>query len=139
MRIEQLQEALDRYGGDLGRWPASARAEAEALLARDPEAARMAGDAVRLNALLAEAVQPLPVDAGFIGRVIAGVSSGGHRDVPLHPTPRLAAWAGAATVALLVTGYAVGLAMPQSQGEDVFAGLVFGDSSASDVDSGSVL
>jgi hypothetical protein len=139
MRIDQLQEALDRYGGDLGRWPTSVKIEAEALLARDPEAARTAAAAVRLDALLAEAVEPLPVDASFIGRIIADAGSGARHDVALHPTPRLAAWAGAATVALLVTGYAVGLAMPQSQGEDVFAGLVFGDSSASDVDSGSVL
>jgi hypothetical protein len=44
-------------------------------------------------------------------------------------------------VAFLVTGYAVGLALPQSQGEDAFAGLLFGNSSTSDTasDSGSVL
>ena len=116
MRIDQLQDALDRYGGDLGRWPTSVKIEAEALLARDPEAARTAAAAVRLDALLAEAVDPLPVDAGFIGRVIAGVSSGARHDVALHPTPRCSAGSGAVTVALLVTGYAVGLAMPQSQG-----------------------
>ncbi len=47
-------------------------------------------------------------------------------------------------VAFLVTGYAVGLALPASQDEDAIAGLMFGDSatstdSGSTADSGSLL
>jgi anti-sigma-K factor RskA len=140
MRIETLQTALDRYGGDLARWPAAERPEAEMLIATDAQAAALVAAQRRLDAALAEAVRPLPVDAAMLGRIVSGVA-GAHHDYPVRPTRRLVAWASAAMVAFLVTGYAVGLALPQSQGEDAFAGLLFGNSSTSDTasDSGSVL
>ena len=141
MKIEQLQQALDRYGGNLGRWPEPLRAEAGALIAGNPEAARLAAAAARLDGLLAEATRPIAVDAALIGRIVAGVSDGVHHELLLRPTPRLAAWAGAAMIAFLTAGYAVGLALPASQGEDALAGLMFGNSQASDTasDTGSVL
>ena len=142
MRIEHLQAALDRYGGDLARWPAAERAEAEALVASDAKAAALVAAARRLDGALAEAMRPMPVDAALIGRIVAGIGATGHHDVAVRPTRRLFAWAGAAMVAFLVTGYAVGLALPASQGEDAFAGLMFGNSTSSDAsasDSGSAL
>ena len=139
MRIEQLEEALDRYGGDLDRFPAALRAEAEALIAADAGAARIAADAARLDGVLAEAVRPMAVDAALIGRIVAGVRGDAEPELRLRPTRRLAAVAGAAMVAFLATGYAVGLALPASQGEDAFAGLIFGNSSTSTSDAGDVL
>lgn len=141
MKIEQLEQALDRYGGDLVRWPAALRAEAEALAVSDAGAAKLIAAAAKLDGVLAEAMQPMPVDAAMIGRIISGISAAGYHDVAVRPTRRLIAWAGAATVAFLVTGYAAGIALPASQGEDAIAGLMFGNSGATvtDSDSGSVL
>jgi hypothetical protein len=144
MRIEQLEQGLDRYGGDLARWPAAMRAEAEALIASDKRAAKLAATAARVESALAEAIRPMEVDTALIGRIVAETAGSRAlvaRDVTVRPTGRLIAFAGAAMVAFLVTGYAVGLAIPASQGEDAIAGLVFGNSSdtASATDSGSVL
>ena len=140
MRIEQLEQALDRYGGDLGLWPAGLRAEAETLAAGEPKAARLIAAAVKLDDTLTEAMQPMPLDAAMVGRIVSGISAAGYHDLAVRPTRRLIAWAGAATVAFLVTGYAVGIALPASQGEDTIAGLMFGNSgTTTDSDSGSVL
>ena len=143
MRIEQLEQGLDRYGGNLARWPAAMRGEAEALIAGDKQAAKLATLAARLESTLADGVRPMEVGTALIGRIVAE-TSGSHvlasHDVTVRPTGRLAAFAGAAMVAFLITGYAVGLALPASQGEDAIAGLVFGNSdTASTTDTGSVL
>lgn len=142
MRIDEFEQALDRYGGDVAKWPDGLRAEAEALTASDADAAVRAARAARLDDLLAEAVMPAPVDAALIGRIVAGLDNGVRHGVTLHPTPRLAAWAGAAMIAFLSAGYAAGLMLPTSQGEDTFAGLMFGGDLAADsetADAGGVL
>jgi len=129
MTREQFEQALGRHGGDLAGWPAAARSQAEALIATDAVAARMLADARRLDGLLAEAVRPEPVDAAMLGRILAGGPGAHGADAIVRPTGRLATWAGAAMLALLATGFAAGVALPASQGEDVLAGLVFGNSS----------
>jgi hypothetical protein len=144
MKIDELEQGLDRYGGDLTHWPPALRAEAEAMAAGDRTAAAILGVAARLDGALARAMQPMGLDAAFMGRIVAGLGNGIYHDVAVRPTRRLIAWAGAAVVAFLVTGYAVGLALPVSQGEDAFASLMFGDSTSSSdtsaaTDSGSVL
>ena len=141
MTIEQLEQGLDRYGGNLTRWPAAERAAAEALVAGDRRAAEIAAAAARLETALAEAMRSIAVDTALIGRIAAGANGVAVHDVAVRPTGRLAALAGAAMVAFLATGYAAGLALPASQGEDAFAGLVFGNSTASETaaDSESVL
>ena len=120
--------ALDRYGGDLTKWPAKLRAEAAVLIARDPEAARA------LDATLTEAMQPIPVDAAFLGKIMAHVGEAPHHDVPVRATPRFAAWAGAAMFAFLVTGYAVGATLPDGMTQDddaPLAGLLIGSDTGS--------
>jgi hypothetical protein len=142
MTIDEFGKALDRYGGDLDRWPQALRAGAEALTARDADAAEILARAARLDGLLSEAVQPRPVDAALIGRIVAGIDNGAHHEPVLRPTPRLAAWAGAATIAFLSTGYAAGLMVPASQAEDTLAGLMFGSGWTTDsdtADAGSLL
>lgn len=130
MNHDQFEEALSRYGGDFNKWPASARADAEALAATDRRAAAMLAAARRLDGLLSAIASPRPVEAALVGRIAAGIDNGKHRDVTVRPSGRLAAWAGAAVVLFLAAGFAVGLALPQSQGEDAFAGLMFGGSAA---------
>lgn len=136
MRIEELEQALDRYGGDPARWPADVREAALKLIADDRQAAALVDAQDRLDAALAETVQPVAVDAALLGRIASGMH--GH-DVALRPTRRFAAFAAVAMTAFLVTGYAIGLALPTSQGEDTIAGLMFGNSSASFSSSGSAL
>jgi len=126
MTLDEFGKALDRYGGDLTRWPDALRTDAEALTARDAGAAALVAQATRLDGLLAEAMQPMPVDAALIGRIVAGIDDRVHHEIALRPTPRLAAWAGVAMLAFLSVGYAAGLMLPASQGEDTFAGLMFG-------------
>jgi hypothetical protein len=125
MSIDQLEQALDRYGGDFGRWPPATRLEAEALIARDPAAAKIAAHAARLDGILSDALKPLPVDAALLGRILAGIGNG-HPAAGMRLTPRLAAWACAAMIAFLSAGYLAGVLLPASEGEDALAGLMFG-------------
>ena len=128
MNHDQLQAALDRYGGDLDKWPAADRDSAKALAAADTAAERMLAAAARLDALMAEVARPAPVDAALIGRIVAGIGNGRHREVTVRPTARLMAWSGAAMALFLFAGFAIGLAVPADQGEDTLAGLMFGGS-----------
>ncbi|HEY5082126.1 MAG TPA: hypothetical protein VII91_09465 [Bauldia sp.] len=131
MKIKELEQAVDRFGGALGRWPTTLRAEAEALIANDRTAAAIFDVAARLDGALARAMEPMALDAALMGRIVAGLDNGLHHQVAVRPTRRLVAWAGAAMVAFLVTGYAVGLALPTTQDDDTIATVIFGDSAAS--------
>jgi hypothetical protein len=140
MTREQFEQALGRYGGDFARWPDALRASAERLAATDKYAAALLSAARKLDATLSESMQPIPVDAAFIGRIVGSLAHGSAHDVTLRPTRRLIAWASAAMMAFLVVGYAAGLAIPSSQSDDAFAGIMFGESwTATDGDTGSML
>ncbi len=144
MNMGDLQLALDRYGSDFARWPAAERGEAEAMFAANPHAATLLATARRLDRAVEAAMTPMDLDSAFVGRIVAHVGERAHHDVAVRPTPRLFAWAGAAVFAFLITGFAAGLALPASQGEDVFAGLMFGSSASTDAvdavtDTGSLL
>jgi hypothetical protein len=141
MTRDELAVAFDRYGGDIRRWPAAPASEAEALVARDPEAAKMAARAAELDGILVEAVKPLPIDAALLGRILGGLDNG-HPASGFRPTPLLAAWAGAAMIAFLSAGYLAGVLLPASEGEDTLAGLMFDGAWVSDsetADAGGVL
>lgn len=142
MNMEQFEHALDRYGSDVSRWPPALRTEAARLVASDDGAGRRAAAAQQLEATLADAVKPMPVDAALIGRIMAGIDGGARPDVGLHATPRLAAWVGAAMIAFLSAGYVAGTLLPASDGEDTFASIMFGSAWVTDaetVDTGSLL
>jgi hypothetical protein len=133
MTIDEFERGLDRYGGDLGRWPADLRPGANALVAENRTAAELARIAARLDQALAHAVEPLVLDAAFVGGIAATLGNSRSRDEVIRPTPRFVAWASMATVAFLVTGYAIGLALPPTtttQSDDAMASLIFGDSSS---------
>lgn len=135
MTSDEFEQGLDRYGGDFSRWPAGLRAGAEALVREDRTAAELARVAVRLDRALAHAVEPLGVDSGFLGSMVAGIGPARPRGEAVRPTPRFVAWAGAAMAAFLVTGYAIGAALPATTSDDAVASLILGDTSAT-VDTG---
>lgn len=130
MTIDEFEQGLDRYGGDLTRWPADLRASAEDLVGANRTAAELARIAARLDRALAHAVEPLVLDAAFVGGIAASLGNSRARDEVIRPTPRFVAWASMAAVAFLVTGYAIGLAVPATtttQSDDALASLIFGD------------
>ncbi len=140
MNLERFEETLSRLGGDLTRWPAAERAEAEGLIAMEPQAAKLQAETMRLDALVGAAMAPVAMDAAAVGRIIAGIDHNRHHDLTLQPTRRLFAWASAAMVVFLVAGFAAGVALPTTSDDDsTLAGLVFGSSISSDSTSGSLL
>lgn len=125
MNRDQFSAALDRHGGDLARWPAALRREAEALVERDTDAARELAAARRLDALLAEAITEAPADAALIGRIVSR-SEPPTRQALWRPTGRLVGIASAAMAVMLMIGFIAGATVPDPS-NDVFAGLLFSD------------
>lgn len=74
MSLTAFDEALDRYGPQLARWPAPARAAAERLMAADERARALHAEAARLQDLLAQAARPQPLAAPVIGRLTAALA-----------------------------------------------------------------
>jgi hypothetical protein len=132
MTRDQFDAALDRYGGDLSRWPGALRQEAEALIADDSAAAAELQRAQRLDALLAQATAGSRVDAATIGRIVSQPRVK-HPEAVLRPTRRLIGLASAAMVATLVIGFITGAMVPADQSSDAIAALLF---SGADVDIG---
>ena len=69
MQRLDFQDALDRFGADLGRWPAVERALGEALLRSDPSLGALVAEARRLKALVASA-PPVRAPAGLADRIV---------------------------------------------------------------------
>jgi ferric-dicitrate binding protein FerR (iron transport regulator) len=113
MTPEEFQEFLDRldlYGGRLEAWPEDARAAAEALLARSPEARAQFSAMQRVEAAL---LQSRAVDAKGFGDV-ASRAMQARQDRPRSTPMRRLPWAVAGMVAL-VAGLYVG-ALPRTEG-----------------------
>ncbi|WP_181313747.1 hypothetical protein [Phreatobacter cathodiphilus] len=70
MQRLDFQDALDRFGADLGRWPAVERALGEALLREDPSLGVLVAEARRLKALVASA-PPVRAPAGLADRIVS--------------------------------------------------------------------
>lgn len=63
MSLESFEDALDTYGGDLGRWPADLRRSAEVLVEKSEEAKALLHQAEALDAALAaDPVSTAPAD-----------------------------------------------------------------------------
>jgi hypothetical protein len=124
MTRQDLEEHLDRLGGDLSRWPAALRDAAAELAARDAGAARLIAQAARLERTLGDVMAPMPLDAASLGRIVAG--AGSRRETPLRLTPRLAALAAAATLVLFLAGFSAGLLAPPGADDGAYAALLFG-------------
>jgi hypothetical protein len=128
MTREEFETALDRYGGDLSRWPPAVRTEAEKLTASDLQAAAALRAAQKLDALVTEIAAPTPADAALIGRIVSHNHSR-HRDIELRPTRRLAGWASAAAALMLIAGFAAGAVVAPDTSNDAIAALLFSDES----------
>ncbi len=70
MTHERVKQIIDAYGASPDRWPASERAEAQALLARDAGLQAYAREASEVDALLATA-QRAPAPAWLAGEILS--------------------------------------------------------------------
>ncbi len=105
MTRAQFEQALDRWGSDLGQWPAAEAQAARALLAAQPDAGRALEAAHRVDGYFAQLRDHAP--PSYLARHI------GARAAEAAAAPaaleRLLGWFGArlwrpAVIALLVTG-----------------------------------
>ena len=124
MTRDEFDAGLDRYGGDLSRWPPALRQQAEALTADDNQAAAALAAASRLDSLLAEVAASEAADAALIGRIVSRGRQA-HGETVLKPTRRLAAWVTAGVAATLMAGFIAGALIPADQSSDAIAGLMF--------------
>jgi hypothetical protein len=117
MTIVELQDLLDRYGGEPDKWPQALRAEAERLIASERAAQSLAERARFLDAAIARSVATPDAEGA---RVLAALGAralprqrhswwswpAALREADFAPAwPRIAALAGAAAL-----GFALGLA-----------------------------
>jgi hypothetical protein len=137
MTGEEFEAALGAYGSDFRRWPGELAESGRAYAAGDAVATAALAEAVKLDALLAETVSPLPIGSAAVGRIIAGISARHERTTAVRPTGRLFAWAGAAMAIFLVAGFVLGLALPAASDDDGYAALLFGADSG--VSTGGIL
>lgn len=106
--LQTFEDKLDRWGGDLARWPADARRSAEALLAVSAPARALHTSMIEIERMLA---LPLAEDTDSVGR-FAAVATRRLQEKPsmLRHAPRSvrrAGW-GVAIAAALVLGIMVG-------------------------------
>ena len=139
MNRVEFEAALAAHGANFGRWPPQLAEQARAFAAHDQAAARQLEHAAALEALLAQAVRPAPVDSATVGRILAGISARHARERAIRPTARLFAWAGAAMAVFLVAGFVLGLAIPSPSDDDALAALLFGGDSGTSFDVGEIL
>jgi hypothetical protein len=110
MTEEQFEFDLGRYGGDLARWPADRRADAAALIAQSPEAARRHRAAVALDRLLTPSPLPRTNDAALQGMTVRITALAQEpASAPIVPSQRRVPWLRtAACVAAALAGFGVG-------------------------------
>lgn len=85
-----FQDALDRFGADLSRWPTAQRTLGEAMLRTEPSARAMLDEARRLRALLAGAPSHVSAPRGLADRIMK-LAFAGDRALPLVGSPPTAA------------------------------------------------
>ena len=119
LSLAAFRDLLDRHGAAIARWPSDVRPAAEALLAADPVAARLFDETRRLERLVADATAAPPLDAAFVGRVMARIEGHvGARETAFRFTRRLAFASATALTLCLVAGVAVGLVAPVLPADD---------------------
>lgn len=84
MTVEQFQDALDRFGSDLGDWPPDLAGRADTLLRASPEARRLRSEMAEVEALLACEPAP-PAPSGLAARICAAAAAAA---APERPRPR---------------------------------------------------
>ncbi len=118
MTRQELNEALLRFGSDLGRWPEREKEAASLLVASDRTAAAMLAEFADFERTLADAVRPAPFGAGEIGAVLRVLDA---REETWSPTPRF--WI--ASAGLSVLSFAAGfIAMAIAASQDISPALI---------------
>lgn len=69
MTVDEFRDLLDRFGGDLSRWPTSRVADASRLLAVSLEAQSCLDETVTMELALAESAREDTVPAGLAKRI----------------------------------------------------------------------
>ena len=127
--MADFAERLDALGADISRWPAAPAAEAQALLARSPEARERHGDARKLSDLVERAARAATPN-GFAFRVVADVAA--RRNDRLRwlvgSPARLGLVSAGFCVAALALGVTIGAVMAPAQAgpQDLDLGAAFG-------------
>lgn len=103
--LQLFEDNLDRWGGDLARWPLDARRDAATLLAGSALARALHAAMLEVERVLAP---PLAnEDAGFTDFAAVATRRPQEKARRVSPTVRRAGW-GAAAAAALVLGMVVG-------------------------------
>ena len=129
MTRQELEQALDRHGAEMSRWPPETHDAAERLIAADTGAAALVAAAAKLDRSLAVLAAPTPFSSADVGRVIARARRGRTGGSRLRPGFASALAAGA-LVLCLGLGFALGLALPPDDNEAAIAALIFGNGPA---------
>ena len=87
-RLQRFEEALDRYGPELERWPLAERAAAATMLVTDAAARAVHAEAMRLQGILERIVSTAPLRPGAAERILAGIAA--RRAAPPDPLAILA-------------------------------------------------
>lgn len=140
MTLDRLTVLADAWGGDLRRWPVADRAEAERMLAVDPEARAVLEAASAFDALLSTSPQPR-ASAALRDRVIASASRAGlkPRAARRFWFDRLVLASGAGWAAAACAGIIVGLGLTPHMTADVQADAVLYQATLAGVDDTEVL
>ncbi|MBB3973801.1 hypothetical protein [Hansschlegelia beijingensis] len=125
--LKDFERRLDALGADLDRWPASAAAEARALMARSPEARAQHDAAARLARLLAAAAQA-EAPNGLAFRIVGEVAARRTQRFAWLASPGRLSLAGASLgAAALACGLMLGVVSGANSSQSAFAGgLGFG-------------
>jgi hypothetical protein len=127
--MDEFLDLLDRYGGGLERWPAEARAKAEAWQKKSAVAGRQIAAMRRVEAALAATNPAIPVETN----ALAARAMQNRQHDPRQVLARRVSWGVAGTLALVAGLYVgslprldaapsdiVAAALDQSGGRDVW-------------------
>lgn len=133
-RLGRFEEALDRHGPELERWPRDERAAAATFLVTTPAARALHGEAKRLQGLLARVMASAPVRPGATQRILGAVAA--RRMATPDPLMMLAQPRAAAALTLVaavmfalgaVGGSDFSLSFTQASGNDGYSILASAD------------
>jgi hypothetical protein len=74
MTIGEFTDYVDRFGPDLGRWPAPMRDAAARLAESDIAAARLQAEAERVETAVATLATPRPLEAPHVSRLVKALA-----------------------------------------------------------------
>lgn len=137
MDLERFEHLADAYGADLRRWPEAEREAARRLMAADPRAGRILGEADVLDAFLDAAPRPAPSYV-LRERVIAG-AAGAHLGQKRRLWGPFAWMSGAGWAAAACAGVAFGMVLTSQMTAEIRADTVLYQASLTAADDAEIL